>query len=169
MSKRVERGMNFRMKLSYSVFLMSRRTNAPYRDRVYEDGITIEYEAHDAPAALMITIRKMKTSPDRLPNGKLTQNGLFIRAIEKYKTGESPLEIVKVYEKILPAVWSLKRYFDLKDYNIVHDGKRKIFQYILRAVGSLSDVNISNLEIISPTHTRLIPSEIKKEVWKRDQ
>ena len=45
----LQRGMNFRINPSYSVILMSQRANAPYHDRVYEDGITIEYEGHDAP------------------------------------------------------------------------------------------------------------------------
>jgi hypothetical protein len=35
-------------------------------------------------------------------------------------------ELVKVYEKVLPDVWSLKGYFDLVDYKIVHDGKRNV-------------------------------------------
>jgi hypothetical protein len=36
----LQRGMNFRMRPSYSVILMSQRANAPYHDRVYDDGIT---------------------------------------------------------------------------------------------------------------------------------
>lgn len=33
-------GMNFRLNPNYSVILMSRRSNAPYQDRIFEDGIT---------------------------------------------------------------------------------------------------------------------------------
>lgn len=43
----LQRGMNYRLNPNYSVILMSQRSNAPYKDRVYEDGITIEYEGHD--------------------------------------------------------------------------------------------------------------------------
>jgi hypothetical protein len=67
-----------------------------------------------------------------LPSGKLTQNGLFIRAVDNYKSKSAPPELIKVYEKILPGVWSLKGYFDLIDYNVVHDGRRNAFRYILR-------------------------------------
>lgn len=45
----LQRGMNFRMNPKYSVILMSRRSNAPYSDKILEDGITIEYEGHDEP------------------------------------------------------------------------------------------------------------------------
>jgi hypothetical protein len=103
--------------------------------------------------------------PDKLPNGKLTQNGLFVRAVDQYKTGATPPELVKVYEKILSGVWSLKGYFDLVDYKILHDGKRKVFRYILR-LSDRGDIASSSPEAVSAAHTRLIPSEIKKEVWK---
>jgi len=43
----LQRGMNFRMNPSYSVILMSQRSNAPYQDKIHEDGLTIEYEGHD--------------------------------------------------------------------------------------------------------------------------
>jgi len=43
----LQRGINFRLNPSYSVILMSRRSNAPYQDKVHDDGITIEYEGHD--------------------------------------------------------------------------------------------------------------------------
>jgi hypothetical protein len=43
----LQRGMNFRMGKTYSVILMSQRSNAPYNDRIHDDGVTIEYEGHD--------------------------------------------------------------------------------------------------------------------------
>jgi hypothetical protein len=43
----LQRGMNFRMNPSYSVVLMSQKSNAPYKDKIHSDGITIEYEGHD--------------------------------------------------------------------------------------------------------------------------
>jgi 5-methylcytosine-specific restriction endonuclease McrA len=89
-----------------------------------------------------------------------------VRAVEKYKNDGSSPELVKVYEKILPGVWSLKGYFDLLDYKIIHDGKRNVFRYILRLS---NHVVHPKLETISQPHTKLIPSGVKKEVWKRDK
>ena len=163
----LQRGMNFRMRPSYSVILMSQRANAPYQDRVYDDGITIEYEGHDVPRKAYDHNPKAEDQPEKLPSGKLTQNGLFARAVAKFKSGDLPPELVKVYEKILPGVWSLKGYFDLVDYKIVDSGSRKVFRYILRLSDRINADN-SNGAAISPAHTRLIPSEVKKDVWKRD-
>lgn len=163
----LQRGMNFRMKPTYSVILMSQRSNAPYHDRVRDDGITIEYEGHDVPRNSYDHNPKSEDQPDKLPSGKLTQNGLFVRAVDSYKKGASRAELIKVYEKILPGVWSLKGYFDLIDYKTVHDGKRKVFRYILRLSDRASIVTSSSIAL-SQAHGRLIPSEIKKEVWRRD-
>ena len=43
----LQRGMNYRLNSDYSVILMSQRANAPYKDKVHPDGLTIEYEGHD--------------------------------------------------------------------------------------------------------------------------
>ncbi len=45
----LQRGMNFRLNPNYSVILMSQRKNAPYNDRINDDGLNIEYEGHDIP------------------------------------------------------------------------------------------------------------------------
>jgi hypothetical protein len=98
----------------------------------------------------------------------LTQNGLFVRAVDKYKNDGSAPELVKAYEKIFTGVWSLKGYFDLVDYKKIYDGKRNVFRFILR-LSDRADVANAPPEAASHEHTRLIPSEIKKEVWKRDK
>lgn len=159
----LQRGMNFRMNPSYSVILMSQRSNAPYKDKIHEDGVTIEYEGHDI-SKNETNLPKAEDQIDKLPSGKLTQNGFFIRAAQEYKQNYSTPELVKIYEKVFPGVWSLKGYFDLIDYVQVSDGRRKVFRFILK----LSDRKggASTVKIIK--QTRLIPSEIKREVWKRD-
>lgn len=161
----MQRGMNFRMNPSYSVVLMSQKSNAPYSDKVYEDGVTIEYEGHDL-ARNHCENPKFQDQSEKLPSGKITQNGYFINAVKEYKKNLIRPEIVKVYEKIKEGVWSLKGYFDLIDYKIVNDGKRNVFRYILKLSDKIENFNSENLKF---KHTRLIPSQIKKDVWKRDQ
>ena len=162
----LQRGMNFRMNPSYSVILMSRRSNAPYQDRIHNDGITIEYEGHDVSRRGYDHDPKKEDQPEKLPTGRLTQNGRFIKAAKDYKESKNTPELVKVYEKILPGVWSLKGYFDLIDYEIAHDGKRNVFRYILKLSELQEDSRLEPAEI---AHTRLIPSMVKQEVWRRDE
>src|SRR3989344_2712464 len=163
----LQRGMNFHLNSSYSVILMSQRTNAPYKDRIHEDGITIEYEGHDVLKKSYTHNPKYEDQPESLPSGKLTQNGLFMEEVRKFKKERKNPEVVKVYEKILPGVWSLKGFFDLVDYKIVFEGGRNVFRFILR-LSKQQKVNSSlrNREVL---HTRIIPAEVKKEVWKRDK
>lgn len=163
----LQRGMNYRLHPSYSLILMSQKSNAPYNDRVYPDGVTIEYEGHDTPKSGYAHNPKLEDQATSLPTGKLTQNGLFVKAVDETKQGLRKPEIVKVYEKIMSGVWSLKGYFELVDYKVISDGRRTVFRFILR----LSDSQESLTPSSEPTipHIRLIPSEVKKEVWKRDE
>ena len=144
---------------------MSQRANAPYHDRVHNDGITIEYEGHDRAKYEGSPDPKLKDQPHILPSGKLTQNGFFLEAAQDFKEKGGVPDLVKVYEKVLPGVWSLKGYFDLVDSKMVHDGNRNVFRFILRLSDRKEDSTRSNYI----EHTRLIPSEVKKEVWKRDE
>jgi hypothetical protein len=160
----MQRGMNFRMNPNYSVVLMSQRSNAPYSDKVYDDGITIEYEGHDELKFGNADVKKID-QPEKLPSGKLTQNGHFIKAVNEYKAKRNSSELVKIYEKVLPGTWSLKGYFDLVDYKKTSDGKRYVFRFILKLSNREGDNSSENLKI---DHTRIIPSDVKREVWKRD-
>jgi len=163
----LQRGMNFRLNPKYTVILMSQRSNAPYKDKIYEDGITIEYEGHDVPRKGYIHSPKQEDQMANLPSGKLTQNGLFIKAIEDFKSGDREAELVKVYEKIMPGVWSLKGIFELVDYKTVNDDTRNVFRFILKLT-NLETIDAVSRAKIEISHTRIIPTEVKKEVWKRD-
>ena len=163
----LQRGMNYRINPSYSVILMSQRPNAPYIDRVHADGITIEYEGHDALKKGYAYDPKEEDQPSQFSSGKLTQNGLFIKAVKDAKQGLRKAEIVRVYEKIMNGVWSFKGYFNLVDYKIVDYRERKVFRFILQ-LREKQQANIPAAKKIV-THTRLIPSKVKKEVWKRDK
>lgn len=162
----MQQGMSFRSNPSYSIFLMSQRSNAPYSDKVYDDGVTIEYEGHDVRKNDTSGNPKEEDQPDFYPSGQLTQNGKFINAVKLYKLGQQNSEIVKVYEKILDGVWSLKGYFELIDYKIINEDKRNVFRFILKLSENI-DLNFEEKATVIE-HTRLIPSEVKKEVWKRD-
>ncbi len=162
----LQRGMNFRLNPLYSVILMSQRTNAPYKDKIYDDGITIEYEGHDVSKKDYFHNPKTEDQVELLPSGNLTQNGRFINAVKEYKKGMQNPELIKVYEKIMNGVWSLKGIFELVDYKVVNDGRRNVFRFILKLT------NLGNVEnkkqTIEISQTRIIPTEVKKEVWKRD-
>jgi hypothetical protein len=162
----LQRGMNFRLNPRYSVILMSRRSNAPYRDSIYEDGVTIEYEGHDEPKSTSIPNPKSQDQCKMTRKGTLTQNGYFIESIVKYKGEGSKPEPVKVYEKILDGVWSFKGFFDLIDYKVQFDGYRNVYRFILRLSETSDEMRDYKVDL---KHTRLIPSDIKKEVWKRDR
>ena len=161
----LQRGMNYRLNPKYSVVLMSQRSGAPYNDVVHEDGVTIEYEGHDVTRNSG-SHPKTQDQPSKLPSGKLTQNGLFMKAIEDFKKGKNP-ELVKIYEKVFPGVWSMKGFFDLIDVKVAHDGIRNVYKFILK-VSARQDSGVSEPVSQRLEHTRLIPSDVKKEVWKRD-
>jgi hypothetical protein len=105
----LQRGMNFRLNPKYSVILMSQRSNAPYKDKIYNDGITIEYEGHDEAKTSPYMNTKELNQPEFNKTGSFTQNGLFAKSIKKGKDRERDFELVKVYEKILPGVFRCGR------------------------------------------------------------
>jgi hypothetical protein len=164
----LQRGMNYRLNTEYSVILMSQRSNAPYADRVHDDGITIEYEGHDISKTSHDLNPKAFDQPDKTKYGKLTQNGLFAKAVTDFKTGKREPEIVRVYEKILPGVWSEKGFFKLIDYKRIHDGKRNVFRFILEETNISFENNHITKNVLKP-RSRVIPTEVKKIVWERDQ
>ncbi|MFC1478666.1 HNH endonuclease, partial [Candidatus Margulisiibacteriota bacterium] len=90
-------------------------------------------------------------------------------AIEKYKKGLQPAELVRVYEKIFSGVWSEKGFFKLVDYRIAKgENGRSVFRFILEE----AEVDITNNEYKENKlrqRTRIIPSDVKKEVWERDK
>src|SRR5205807_86360 len=57
----------------HSVILMSIQPNAPYRDRIEDDGGTLIYEGHDAPRRNGGPDPKRVDQPDTSPSGTLTQ------------------------------------------------------------------------------------------------
>ncbi len=164
----LQRGMNYRLNPHYSLFLMSQRNNAPYNDHVHEDGLTIEYEGHDVMRQGYQHDPKSEDQPEKTYRGTLTENGKFINAVKELKNGSREPEIVKIYEKIMDGVWSLKGYFQLVDYKVTHDGRRNVFRFVLKLTQYYQSID-SQFRNVELSNNRVIPSEVKKDVWKRDE
>src|SRR5215213_1774940 len=83
----LQRGMNFGLGGGHSVALMSVRPNAPYRDRLEDNGTTLIYEGHDEPKSAGVPQPKAVDQPYRTAFGTLTQNGRFHEAAQGCKDG----------------------------------------------------------------------------------
>jgi hypothetical protein len=162
----LQRGMNFHLGGKYSVILMSVRRNAPYKDVFLNDGTTLIYEGHDAPKIDSSIDPKSIDQPEFTPMGTPTQNGKFYTAAQEAKRGMHHTELVRVYEKIHPGIWADNGYFELIDSWKESDGKRIVFKYKLAAT------EIDSIDQYEKTSShqprRIIPTEVKREVWKRD-
>ena len=160
----IQRGMNYGTKKGYSVFLMSVRKNAPYADSFDKKRGLLIYEGHDQIHRQGWPDSKTMDQALATPNGRWTENGKFFRAALDYKGGlrEKP-ELIKVYEKISNGIWSYKGFFELLDAKFVTIGSRKVFKFYLMQVEKKSFGRIIELP-----NTRIIPTSVKIEVWKRD-
>ncbi len=158
----LQRGMNFRIKHGYSIILMSVRHGAPYKDRWHQETGLLEYEGHDEPKQGNNDPKKkdqlLKTSA-----GNLTENGKFFQAAADYKEGKRKPELVQVYEKISVGVWCDRGGYELIDAKVLSDGGRKVCRFFLRPAKAPSKSE-PFLKV-----TRTIPTQVKVEVWKRDQ
>jgi hypothetical protein len=65
----LQAGMNFGVGGNHSVILMSVRPNAPYRDRVEDEGTTLIYEGHDQPRGPTLPNPKIVDQLEVLPTG----------------------------------------------------------------------------------------------------
>ncbi len=162
----LQRGMNFRPMATFSIVLMSVRKNAPYRDRFENEGTTLIYEGHNTPKSSSDVDPKSIDQPEVNKTGRLTENGKFARAVELYKSGLQPARKVRVYEKVRDGIWAYNGCFDLVDCWREFDGRRFVFKFRMISTEELS----GNLEQrILTARSRLIPSSVKQEVWKRDE
>jgi len=166
-SSSLQRGMNFDVGKGYSVVLMSRRANAPYRDRLEDEGSTLIYEGHDAPRNEHVPDPKAVDQPGITPSGLETQNGRFYHAALVYKRGQSPPHRVRVYEKIHQGIWSYNGVFHLVDAWRESDGTRNVFKFKLTAVDE--DEIPASRQQEQAGRRRLIPTSVKLEVWRRDK
>jgi hypothetical protein len=133
--------MNYGVRGTHSVVLMSLRPNAPYRDRFEDDGSTLIYEGHDEPRRMgMAQNPKEMDQPEVSEKKRLTQNGLFHRAAQDYRAGNRKAERVRVYEKIKAGIWSYNGVFHLVDSWRERDELRSVFRFRLVAVEGDEDL-----------------------------
>jgi hypothetical protein len=161
----IQRGMNFRLRSRSSVVLMSVRRGAPYADRVEDNGRVLIYEGHDMPKRDPSTKPKEMDQPMH-DKGKLSQNGLFFEAAENFKHGEAQAELVKVYEKVRPGIWTYNGYFRLVDAWQETTGARSVFKFRLEVAEGSDESKSDDVEV---EHPRIIPTPVKLEVWNRDK
>ena len=161
----LRRGMNYRLRKKDTVILMSRRADAPYADRVEEDGRVLIYEGHDNPRPPLGRKPKEVDQEGVNPDGSLTQNGLFFGSAVDHKNGLRNPEIVKVYEKVKPNIWVYNGRFSLLDAWLEDSNSRKVYKFRLRLTG---DEGLRPDYASYIDQSRIIPSAVKLEVWKRD-
>ncbi len=165
----LQRGMNYHLRGDISVILMSLRPNAPYTDRIEDDGRILIYEGHDAPKNQNTPIPKVVDQPMNNPGGTLTQNGLFYKAAKEYVRSKKRPELVKVYEKLRTGIWVYNGIFRLIDAWQEEDNNRKVFKFKLELSEEISSEIINEKQEFVLDHSRVIPPLIKLEVWKRDK
>ena len=167
----LQRGMNFQLRPGHSVLLMSRRDNAPYEDAVSSDGRELEYEGHDEPKTKGCPNPKAMDQPLSYPSGKPTQNGKFWEAAKKRGSSDQA-ERVRVYEKLLAGVWVYNGTFALRDAHRKESGGRLVCKFTLELLAQQEPIGVGVVhvpEVSGLQHTRLIPSDVKQEVWRRDR
>jgi hypothetical protein len=162
----LQRGMNFGLGGNHSVILMSLRRNAPYRDRLEDDGATLIYEGHDVSRTKKTPDPKLVDQPAVTPTGTASENGKFHQAAQAHKRGERPPERVRVYEKLQQGIWSYNGIFHLIDSWQERDENRSVFKFKLVAVEGDEDLSRSVPKDLP--HRRVIPTSVKLVVWKRD-
>lgn len=166
-SASLQRGMNFRLGGRVSVILMSLRAGAPYADRIEDGGKILIYEGHDSSRTKTGPNPKEIDQPEHSPAGTLTQNGLFWKAAEAHKKNNASPELVRVYEKIKTGIWAFAGLFELIDAWKQEENGRKVFKFKLHLSRHHVDSQPSDEGKIE--HDRLIPTQVKIEVWKRDK
>ena len=110
---------------------------------------------------------KTVDQPAFTPSGSRTQNGKFCDSAENYKRGLSGPQSVRVYEKIHQGIWFFNGLFHLVDAWSERDQGRNVFKFKLVALAG--DESSTNLPRQQRTEIRrLIPTDVKIEVWRRD-
>ena len=164
----LQHGMNFRG--NDSVFLMSMRKGAPYEDFFDRDSSVLIYEGHDIARKKDAPDPKSVDQPMFVGQHTPSRNKRFFDAACDFKSGvrDRPLTI-RVYEKLRAGIWVYNGMFELEDAffgKAEPTASRQVFRFKLR-LSPQQMMGSGKAEELS--QTRLIPSEVKLEVYKRDK
>jgi len=165
----LQRGMNYHLRGDTSVILMSVRPNAPYSDKVEDDGRIIIYEGHDVPKTKENPIPKIVDQQIHNPSVTLNQNGLFYKAAKTYNKKQIIPELVKVYEKLHAGIWVYNGLFKLLDSWKEESNNRQVFKFKLELTEHYKPTNNNEIQNSVLEHNRIVPPQVKIEVWKRDK
>lgn len=164
----LQKGMNYKPKgKNYSILLMSVQKNSPYNDGFDIEKDILLYEGEDVTRRES-AFPKTVNQPMFTKNGKLTNNGHFLKAVEAFKLKrQSHPDKVRIYEKLNPNIWVDKGFFYLIDFKYVYSEseKRNVFKFHLSPQPLITK---SEKEVEDFEFSRRIPTMIKKEVWERD-
>ncbi|MEQ1934251.1 MAG: HNH endonuclease signature motif containing protein [Fimbriimonadaceae bacterium] len=165
----LQQGMSFRTQKLHSIILMSQRKGAPYPDRMSADGKVLTYIGHDAYG---VPDKDRLDQPLATDKGTLTQNGLFFKAAT-FKESVMGHELVRVYEKLHMGVWVFNGLFRLVDARMESDGLRNVCVFELHLIENETELEerevAAEIDQLSLSPGRLIPSNVKLAVFKRDK
>ena len=91
----------------------------------------------------------------------------FFEQQRNFKGGQREPAKIKVYRKLRPGIWVDMGFYDLTDAIIEHDGKRKVFKFLLKP--NFEDFDPETSENIDLAHNRYIPGDVMQEVYIRDE
>ena len=164
----LQRGMNFRSPPAHGIILMSRRPNAPYEDEMSSDETVLLYEGHDVNKTKDTPDPKAHDQPRHNANGKPTENGKFADSVDNVKQRNAAPAVFRVYEKVLPGIWTDRGLYLLRDYGYPKGRMRRVFKFRLEQASLESDAP-GEVFAIDREVSRQIPSSIKQQVYKRDR
>ena len=164
----LQRGMNFRSPPAHGIILMSRRPNAPYEDEMSSDETVLVYEGHDVSRTKDTPDPKAHDQPRHNANGRPTENGKFADSVDNLKQRNAAPAFFRVYEKMLPGIWTVRGLYLLRDYGYPKSGMRRVFKFRLEQA-SLDSAAPDEVAAIDREVSRQIPSSIKQQVYKRDR
>jgi hypothetical protein len=111
-------------------------------------------------------IRRARISRSTRRTDALTRTVNSLALLEGIATEGDQAELVHVYEKIKPNIWTFNGVFRLVDSWKEQSGNRRVFKFKLELV---DDAQADSAEAPQELeHRRVIPPDVKLAVWKRD-